>query len=312
MAKILIAKEKNQPTNHGAYNMCHTEIFCKYDDFCKEFEVEWSKLLITSNLKCRNRQGNLSLSERMTIFTLFHQSNYRTFKHFYNSYVVKYLKKDFPKLISYERFVALIPSMLIPMAVFIYSRRGKCTGISYIDATKLQVCRNIRIPRNKVFNGIAARGKSSMGWFYGFKLHLMVNDKGEILAFHISAGNKDDRVPVEDMSKDIFGKLFGDRGYISQKLFKNLMDKGIQLITTIRNKMKNKLMNFADKILLRKRYIIETINDQLKNISQIEHSRHRSVLNCMANILAGLAAYCFQKKKPSIRVENNMLEQIIC
>ncbi|MCP4177689.1 MAG: hypothetical protein GY756_07975 [bacterium] len=99
----------------------------------------------------------------MTIFTLFHQSNYRTFKHFYSSYVMKYLKKDFPKLISYKRFVALIPSMLIPMTVFIYSRRGKCTGISYIDSTKLQVCRNIRITRNKVFNGIAARGKNSMG-----------------------------------------------------------------------------------------------------------------------------------------------------
>ena len=277
--------------------MCRTEIFCKYDDFCKEFEPGWNNILLSSDRNSRNRKGKLNLSERMTIFTLFHQSNYRTFKHFYNSYVLKHYRDDFPKLISYERFVALMPSMLVPMMMFLYSQRGKCTGISYVDSTKLQVCANIRIPRHKVFKGIAARGKSSMGWFFGFKLHLIVNDKGEILAFHISPGNVDDRVPVEEMSKKLFGKLYGDRGYISQKIFKILMDKGLQLITTIRNKMKNKLMNILDKILLRKRYIIETINDQLKNISQIEHSRHRSFANCMLNVLTGLAAYSLQEKK---------------
>ena len=292
--------------------MCRTEIFCKYDDFCKEFEPGWNNILLSSDRNSRNRKGKLNLSERMTIFTLFHQSNYRTFKHFYNSYVLKHYRDDFPKLISYERFVALMPSMLVPMMMFLYSQRGKCTGISYVDSTKLQVCANIRIPRHKVFKGIAARGKSSMGWFFGFKLHLIVNDKGEILAFHISPGNVDDRVPVEEMSKKLFGKLYGDRGYISQKIFKILMDKGLQLITTIRNKMKNKLMNILDKILLRKRYIIETINDQLKNISQIEHSRHRSFANCMLNVLTGLAAYSLQEKKPSIRIDGNALEQVIC
>jgi hypothetical protein len=307
-----VSKEKLNLTNYGSYNMCRTEIFCKYDDFCHEFEDEWNKILLSANVNSRNRQGNLSLSERMTIITLFHRSNYRTFKHFYNSYVLKHYKKDFPRLISYERFVALIPSMLIPMTLFIYTQRGKCTGISYVDSTKLQVCANIRIPRHKVFKNIAERGKGSMGWFYGFKLHLIVNDKGEILAFHISKGNVDDRAPVEEMSKELVGKLFGDRGYISQKLFERLMGKGLQLITTIKNNMKNKLMNMSDKILLRKRYIIETINDQLKNISQIEHSRHRSLANCMVNILAGLAAYCFQEKKPSIRIYGKALEHIIC
>ncbi len=177
----------------------------------------------------------------MTILTLFHQSNFRTFKHFYKDYVVKHLSHYFPNLICYERFVALMPSMLIPMTVFIYSERGKCTGILYIDSTKLSVCSNIRIPRNKVFKDIAKRGKNSMGWFFGFKLHLIVNDLGEIISFYISTGNIDDRVPVGGMSKNIFGKLFGDKGYISKKLFDKLMPKGVQLITTIRGKMKTNL-----------------------------------------------------------------------
>jgi hypothetical protein len=292
--------------------MCLVDFFCKYDDFCKDFEVRWNKFLLKSGTKTRNRKGKLSLSERMTIFTLFHQSNYRTFKHFYINFVEKQLANYFPNLISYERFVALMPSMLIALTVFIYSRRGKCTGISYVDSTKLAVCANMRIPRNKVFKNIAKRGKSSVGWFFGFKLHLIVNDKGEILAFHISTGNKDDRAPVEEMAKGLFGKLFGDKGYISKKLFDKLMQKGLQLITTIKGKMKNKLLPLADKILLRKRYIIETINDQLKNISQIEHTRHRSFLNCMVNILGGVAAYCFQEKKPSIRIDDKHLGEIIC
>jgi len=289
-----------------------TEMFCKYDDFCNEFESQWNKFLIQSGVNSRTRGGKLKLSERMTIFSSFHQSNYRTFKHFYKGYVEQHLKQYFPNLISYERFVSLMPSMLVPLTVFIYSQKGECTGISYIDSTKLAVCANMRIPRNKVFKDIAKRGKSSMGWFFGFKLHLAVNDKGEILAFHISPGNMDDRGPVEGMAQNLFGKLFGDRGYISKKLFDRLMKKSLQFITTIKGKMKNKLMPLVDKILLRKRYIIETINDQLKNISQIEHSRHRSFLNCMVNILGGLSAYCFQEKKPSIRLGKNMLQQIVC
>lgn len=309
---VFIKHDKKKFTNYGVINMCLTELFCKYDDFCKEFENQWNKFLLQSGVNSRNRPGKLTLSERMTIFTLFHQSNYRTFKHFYKNYVERNLKQYFPNLISYERFVALMPSMLIPLTVFVYSQKGNCTGISYVDSTKLAVCANIRIPRNKVFKDIAKRGKSSVGWFYGFKLHLVINDKGEILAFHISAGNMDDRTPVEIMVESLFGKIFGDKGYISKKLFDKLMKKGLQLITTIRSKMKNKLIPLIDRILLRKRYIIETINDQLKNISQIEHSRHRSFLNCMVNILGGLAAYCFQKKKPSIRLEKNLLQQIVC
>ena len=277
------------------------ELFCKVDDFCNEFLSTWETKLICSGEKQRNRSGNLSLSERLTIMINFHQSDYKTFKHYYKDHVCKYLKGDFPNLISYTRFIGLIPLLLIPLCYLLHFFRGKVTGISYIDSTPIAICKNIRIERNKVFKGIAKRGKNTMGWFFGFKVHIVVNDMGELLAVNISTGNIDDRVPVPILTKNISGKLFADKGYISANLFKELMEKGLQLITTLKGNMKNKFIPMIDKLLLRKRFIIETINDQLKNISQIEHSRHRSVKNCMVNILAGLAAYVFQEKKPALK-----------
>jgi transposase len=153
-----------------------------------------------------------------------------------------------------------------------------------------------------VFEGVAARGKTSMGWFYGFKLHLVVNDQGELLACQLTPGNVDDRTPVPILSKRLFGKLFGDRGYVSKPLFEQLwQDFQVQLITKLRKNMKNRLMTMSDKLLLRKRALIETIIDQLKNISQIEHSRHRSPINFVVNVLAGLIAYCHQPKKLALQ-----------
>ncbi len=184
-------------------------------------------------------------------------------------------------------------------------RTGKCTGISFIDSTTLNVCHNRRIHSHKVFKGIADRGKSSTGWFYGFKLHLVVNDKGDILSFYLTPGNVDDRDPktIEILAKDLLGKLFGDKGYLSKNISDILYSKGIQLITKIKKNMKNKLMLMEDKILLRKRAIIETINDQLKNICQIEHSRHRSFTYFAVNIVSGLISYSFIPKKPSLKLD---------
>lgn len=141
-----------------------------------------------------------------------------------------------------------------------------------------------------------------MGWFFGFKLHMVINDKGELLAFKITQATTDDRKPVDALTKGLLGKLIADKGYISAELFHQLYQRGLQLITRIRKNMKNKLVPMMDKLLLRKRVIVETVIDQLKNISQIEHSRHRSPINCMVNILAGIAAYCVQPKKPSLNL----------
>ena len=280
-----------------------TTLFVLVDDFCKEFMPEWERHLLESNIKKRKRDGRLSPSEIMTVCIHFHQSHYRTFKHYYQDHVCKHLRHLFPKLVSYERFVSLMKSVIVPLCFFLQSFKGEKTGIYFVDSTLLKVCHIKREKQHKVFKGLTEKSRSTMGWFLGFKLHLVVNDKGEVMAFKISAGNVDDRKPVPNLVKNLIGKLVGDKGYISQKLFEQLYQQGLQLITKIKKNMKNKLMSVTDKLLLRKRAIIESVNDQLKNISQIEHTRHRSVWNFAVNILAGLCAYMLQPKKPSINIK---------
>jgi len=267
-----------------------------------------SNSFLINQAQCEKRgtKNFLNMSEVMTIIVAYHQSNFKHFKAYYH-YLLFAHRKDFPKLLSYNRFVELFSSALLPLCAYLNFRKGKTTGISYIDSTSITVCHNRRIRRNRVFQGLASRGKTTMGWFYGFKLHLIVNHVGELLSFTINKGNTDDRVPVMNLCKNISGKLYGDKGYISQKLFENLFEKGIQLITGVRSKMKNKLLSLEDKLLLRKRFIIETINDQLKNISDIDHTRHRSPTNFLVNLIAGLIAYTHQDKKPSIKMADSLL-----
>lgn len=278
------------------------ELFCHVDDFCQGFEPQWQRTLVQQGAMQRIRQSQLSTSEIMTIVIYFHQSHYRDFKTYYREHVLTHLRGEFPRAVSYQRFVELMPRVLIPLLVYVHRCMGHCTGISFIDSTPLKVCHNRRISRHKVFEGLAARGKTSMGWFYGFKLHIVVNDRGDLLAFRLTPGNVDDRKPVPSMARALFGKLFGDKGYLSQALFETLFERGVALITRVRKNMPNRLMPLIDKLLLRKRSIIETINDQLKNISQIEHTRHRSAANFLVNLVAGLCAYCHQPKKPSLNL----------
>jgi hypothetical protein len=211
-----------------------------------------------------------------------------------------HLHAYFPHLVSYQRCVELIPRALVPLCGYLSTRKGRCTGIACIDSTPLAVCDNHRIATHKVFEGLARRGKTSMGWFYGFKLPLIVNDEGELLALRVTPGNVDDRRPVEQLAAGLGGQLFGDRGYISQALHDLLLGQGLALLTKIRKNMKNRVMRLWDKRLLRKRSLIETMNDQLKNISQIEHTRHRSVTGFMVNLVAGLVAYRYRPAKPSL------------
>lgn len=290
-----------------------TEIFVSIDDFHTQFNNEIKKYQLSLTKKQRNRSGLMTPGEVMTIMVLFHLSNNKNMKHFYLFYIKQHLKAEFPNTVSYNRFTELMQGVLFPLALYLKSQRlGKCSGISFVDSTALRVCHNRRIPSNKVFREVAQRGKSSMGWFFGFKLHLIVNEKGDLLNFAITQGNVDDREPLiaGKLLKDIWGKLFGDRGYLSQKLFETLFCDGIHLITKIRNNMKNTLMNINDKILLRKRALIETINDELKNICQIEHSRHRSLINFITNLISGLIAYSFLPKKPAIRCEHVKTNQL--
>ena len=284
------------------------ELFCRVDDFCQVFTPKWQQMLLGQGLRQRRREPKLSLSEQMTIIIHFHQSGYRTFKDYYQRHVSTHLRQEFPALVSYARFVELMPQTIVPLMVYLHHCFGQCTGISFVDATSLAVCRNQRIHQHKVFAGIAARGKTTMGWFYGFKLHVVANDCGELLACQLTPGNVDDRKPLPSLVQRLFGKLFGDKGYISQKLVAQLLDEHqVQLVTFARANMQGRLLLHDDVVLLRKRAIMETIHDQLKNISQIEHSRHRSPLNFVVNLFAGLIAYCLQPKKPSLHLHQHLL-----
>ncbi|HBE20848.1 MAG TPA: IS982 family transposase [Cyanobacteria bacterium UBA11367] len=286
-----------------------TELFCEIDDFCHDFEPKFNEKLITSSVQTiRNTPASrLCLSEILTIIIYFHQSAHRTFKNYYLTKIFQYHQNDFPNLVSYSRFVELMPSSLIPLTYYLNSRKGKKTGLSFIDSTRLPICHPKRAKRNKVFQGLAAWGNSSIGWFFGFKLHLIINEHGDILALKITPGNVDDRIPVPELTKNLWGWLFGDKGYIKQKLWSELWSKNLKLITPLKRNMKNKLIESWEKIMLRKRAIIETVNDQLKNISQISHSRHRSIINFLVNVVAGLIAYTFQAKKPSLKLEKSGL-----
>ena len=277
------------------------ELFCDVDDFMLTFAPHLKASRLAAG-KQRERAGQLCPSEIMTILSHFHQSHYRTFKAYYTDHVQVHRSREFPHLVSYSRFVALIPQMMIPLLAYLQSRYGACTGIGFIDSTSLEVCDPKRIHQHRVFARDAARGKTSMGWFYGFKLHLAVNDQGELLACCLTPGNIDDRKPVPRLVKRLRGKLFGDRGYVSAPLTALLFEQGLQLITRLRKNMKNRLMHLSDKLLLRKRAIIESIIDQLKNISQIEHSRHRSPINFVVHLVAGLIAYNDQDKKPGLHL----------
>ncbi|MDB9526775.1 IS982 family transposase [Oscillatoria sp. CS-180] len=280
------------------------DLFCHIDDFCQAFVPQWQATLLDSGVNHRKRARSMSLSEIMTILVSFHQRSYRNFKHFYQKHVCQYWRCEFPNLPSYQRFVEWMPSTLMPLCVYLKHCFGRCSGISFIDATALKVCHNRRINSHQVFEDIAARGKTSVDWFFGFKLHLVVNEFGELLNMTVTPGNVDDRKPVPELLSGLFGKVLADRGYVSQKLVCQLLESfGVEFFAKPKRNMKNKLMKLTDKLLARKRAIVETVIDQLKNISQIEHSRHRSPTNFIVNVLCGLIAYCHQPKKPAINLE---------
>lgn len=291
-----------------------TELFCMADDFCKYFDAMMEKYTLRSDKKRRyHRNSTMSKSEIMLIMILFHDSGYRCLKHFYLEKVCKHLRHLFPEVVSNDRFVELEKEVAIPLALFIKKvLLGQCTGISFVDSTPLRVCKNQRIHIHKVFKGIAKRGKCSMGWFFGFKLHLVCNEKGELLNFMVTPGDVDGWKPLEYKAfiEFLYGKLVADKGYIGRNFFQRLFVDGIQIITKLKSNMKGALLSVSDRLFLRKRAIIETVNDELKNIAQVEHSRHRSFDNFIVNILGAIAAYCMFPKKPCVNVQRTLDTQL--
>lgn len=289
------------------------ELFCSVDDYCQNLKVTLPAQPLGAGKKTRKRRTQLTDGEIMTILIHFHQSKYRNFKDYYCFHIQVALATEFPKTPDYSRFVALIKRYLMPLLGYLYSRFGVCQGVSFVDSTKLGVCHNRRITSHRVFDGVAARGKTSVGWFFGFKLHLALNDQGELLGIHFGKGNQDDRAGLRQIVanplKKLFGKLIADKGYLGKAFFEEMFKKyAIELVTGLKKNMKNFLPQTSENaFFLRKRCIVETIIDQLKNISQIEHTRHRSFTNYLVNLLCGLIAYSLQPKKPSLLSDADVL-----
>lgn len=285
-----------------------TQIFCDVDDFYQQWELLWQQQHQLPSMPQKKRSSSrLSPSEVVTIVIAFHGSGFWRFKQFYTLCVLPHWRKAFPKLVSSSRFVELMPWGLMLLLSYLLTRRGKLTGTYFIDSTPIAVSQVKRSRSHKVFEGYAAFGKNSVGWYFGFKLHLVINEKGELIGFLVTPANLDDCKPVMQLTKNLTGKVFGDRGYSSQALFQELFQQGLQLITKLKKNQKNKLVSLMDKILLRKRALIESVNDYLKNICQIEHSRHRSHFNFLVNLLAALVAYTYLDNKPSLNLETKGL-----
>lgn len=289
--------DKTKPRNN---NMCkYTTIFTIVDDFCKIYE-DWIKHKLLSTGKQRNRVGKITLSEAISIMIFYHFSQFKNLKIFYHHFVIN--GQWFKNPPCYERFIAIIPSLFLPLIIMMHYLSGRKTGIYYVDSTHFAVCKNIRIASHKTFSSLAARGHSSVDWFYGFKLHLIINNHGEIIAIKITKGNKDDRKAFEEMAvkKDLKGKCFADKGYVSRELFTRLFNRGLMLITGVKHNMKNYLLPLLDKLFHRKRFIIETIFGYIKEQFNVRPNKHRSPTNFFASLFAALIAFQIKPSKPSI------------
>lgn len=277
------------------------DIFCEIDDFCKELACYGKHYLLPGAAKGRRGpKQSLAISEIMTLLIMFQHIRYRDFKTFYCGWVQRYWQQAFPRLPSYQRFVELMKQAIFPMALFTQIKSGKRTGIYYIDSSCLPVCHLKRQSRHKTFEAVAAFGRTSVGWFFGLKLHLVINDRGELIAFKLTRGNHADNKAAESLLKSLQGVAFGDKGYIDKKLFNTLFERGLKLITRKRKNMKQTHPITAyEKQLLNQRGLIETVIGHLKHHYQVWHTRHRSIVNALTHLVASLAAYAIQPLKLS-------------
>ena len=283
-----------------------TALYCCLDDFCKGF-AEWETHQLIPSPTRRQRSGKLSRSEMLVIVVLFHLSPYKTFKTFYLYGIGWQHRACFRDLPHDDRFVSLMPRLFVPLMVLLHSLSGEETGLYFGASSELAVGHNRRIDRHRVFDGLAARGKTAMGWFFGLKLHVVINHKGEIMALTITPGNIADSAVLDAITRHLSGKLDADKGYISRAVFSTLWQRGLHLITGIRRNMRNHLMLLGDKIMLHKRFVIETVLDILKSEIGLEHTRHRSPVNAMVHVLSCLVAYAYRPGKPSISRNGKML-----
>lgn len=267
--------------------------------FAKLFFPQWNQFLINSgNPISRGPKCGLEECEIITIILLYHCSRFKDFKNFYNGILKKILLSYFPQAPSYQRFIELTRKAGAPLLMFINAKSGNKPGIYYIDSTSIPVCHSKRAKRNKVFKDIAAHGKTSIGWFFGLKIHFVFNHLNEIIAVRITPGNVSDTAPVDSITKDLIGKLFGDKGYLGKQLTHKLLERGLTLMTKVLSNMTRLPMDIADRLLLNCRNMAETIIGHIKEFSSLNVPKHRSVINAMVHICASIAAYQIAPLEP--------------
>lgn len=282
------------------------QIFIDVDDFIKALDSFEMRHRLERGSARPGPKRSMFDSEVLSILIFYHYSGYKCFQYYYESLILRDLRSFFPHAVSYTRFVASMGDVAKHLYLFAQlrcamSERG---GIYFADSKKLPVCDNRRIPSNKVFKDVAGRGKSSTGWFYGLKAHLLVNNVGQVVQFLITPANFTDnnKSVLDKLLADIQGKCFADKGYLT-KFFEHFLQKGVQIITKIRKNMKNSLMQLTDKLWLRKRAVIESINDILMSVLDIDHTRHRSPWNAIVHAIAGITAYSYYPQKPSVYIK---------
>lgn len=275
-------------------------IFCQIDDFCNKLD-DYTKHYFLDYKKQNTRGPDCSLtsSEIMTILVMFHVVRFRDFKTFYCDFVCNLWKPEFPNLPSYSRFINIMKRAIFPLTLFTHIHSGKHSGIYYVDSSCLPVCHLKRSRRNKVFKGIADYGKTSVGWFFGLKLHLIINSCGELIGFRVTSGNANDCKAAQSLFAKIKGFVFGDKGYIDKKISESLLQNGLKLITRKRKNMQPEKLTSIEQQLLNKRSFIETTINKLKSCYNIWHTRHRSIINALTHLTAAMVAYVIEPLKLS-------------
>ena len=284
----------------------YDELFCYTDDFCKGFEPWYHRQLLGSGAKKRNRKGKMSLSEIMTITIGFHRSGMNCFKYYYEDLQRNY-RSEFPAMVHYARFIKLVQQAFAVLLAFLKALLGKPTEYMFVDGTPISVCHTKRRYQHKVFKGLAQSSRTSIGWFFGFKLHVILNTHGEIVRLAITPGNSSERKTLLKISQGLVGKLFGDKGYVSKKLFDQLFQQNLTLYTKLKKGMKQMLLGFKEKLMLMKRSFIETVFSSIKSLGSFEHHRHRSPINAFAHWISALISYQLRDDKPSLEKALNFI-----
>lgn len=294
---------KNKDTKIDEMMLYRLFIFA--DDACQALEnyVKTHWLEKENSPQKKTKRPALRESEIITILVYYHYSGYKNFEYYYKQFVLTDLESYFPKAPSYSHFLTLESRVGILLAILMQTlcKKATKTNIYYIDSKKIPVCDNLRIHSHQVFKGLAARGKSSTGWFYGFKVHLVINNWGEIVSFQLSAANQsDNHVDIlTHLLSHLQGICVGDKGYLTQ-LWAKFYEDGLKIVHKIRNNMKNKLLSVSEKYYLVKRGVIESVNDILASVFDLTHTRHRKAENAFCHILSCLIAYQFYPDKPCV------------